>query len=287
MAEFEAGRRQRQFDAREPENRLVARTLETAVEQALTEADQHHGALEALHRRRPAPLSDAERRSLRRLAGDLGSIWNARITTDKDRKQLLRALLDDVVLEIDREHNIGAVELIWQGGARTALSVRLNHSGLKRTSTPVDLIDLIGRLAQHSNDREIALVLSKQGRQTPTGLPFTAVRVAGIRERAGIPAAPPPTPTGEGVSINEAARQLGVCTQTIRRWLTEGLLPAEQTTPHAPWPILITDQVREQFVPGVPRWLPQARPGCSPARGRSSDRAQPGPLRAPPRCSRR
>jgi excisionase family DNA binding protein len=126
------------------------------------------------------------------------------------------------------------------------------HSGLKHTSTPVDLIDLIRRLAQHSNDREIALVLSKQGRHTPTGLPFSAARVAGIRERAGIRAAPPPTPGAEGVSINEAARQLGVCTQTIRRWLAEGLLPAEQTSPHAPWRISITDQVRQRFVPDVP-----------------------------------
>jgi excisionase family DNA binding protein len=139
---------------------------------------------------------------------------------------------------------------VWQGGARTELSVRLNHSGFKRTSTPVDLIDLLRRLAQHSSDREIALVLSKQGRQTPTGLPFTAARVAGIRERAGIPAAPPPA--REGVSINEAAHQLGVCTQTIRRWLAEGLLPAEQTAPHAPWRISISDQVRERFVPDVP-----------------------------------
>jgi excisionase family DNA binding protein len=252
QAEFEAGRRQRQFDACEPENRLVARTLEAELEQAVTGVDQRRRALDDLQRRRPAPLSDAERRSLRRLAGNLGSIWNAATTADQDRKQLLRALLDDVVLDVDREHNTGAVELLWQGGARSALFVRLNHSGLKRTSTPVDLIDLIRRLAQHSHDREIALVLSKQGRQTPTRLPFTAARVAGIRECAGIPAAPPIGPAGEGISINEAARQLGVCTQTIRRWLAEGLLPAEQTAAHAPWRIRVTDQVRQRFVPTVP-----------------------------------
>lgn len=160
-AEFEAGQRQRQFDACEPENRLVARTLEAALEQALAEVDQRRRALDDLQRRRPAPLSDAERRSLRRLAGNLGSIWNAVTTVDQDRKQLLRALLDDVVLDVDREHSTGAVELLWQCGARTALVVRLNHSGLKRTSTPVDLIDLIRRLAQHSSDREIANLLQE------------------------------------------------------------------------------------------------------------------------------
>jgi hypothetical protein len=124
-AAFDAGRRRRQFDACEPENRLVARTLETALEQALRETDQHRRALEDLQRLQPAPLTDTERRSLQSLAGNLGSIWNALTTTDQDRKQLLRALLDDVVLDVDREHNTGAVELMWQGGARTELAVRL------------------------------------------------------------------------------------------------------------------------------------------------------------------
>jgi predicted transcriptional regulator len=83
-------------------------------------------------------------------------------------------------------------------------------------------------------------------------LPFTAARVAGIRERTNIPAAPAIPRETVGVSINAAARELGVSTQTIRRWLAEGLLPAEQTAPHAPWRIRITDEIRQRFVPDVP-----------------------------------
>lgn len=251
-AEFEAARRQRQYDACEPENRLVARTLESALEQALADAERERRALTELDRHRPAALTAAEQRSLRRLAADLPRVWAAASTTDRDRKQLLRSLLDDVVLSVDREAQRAIVELFWQGGARSELPVRLNHSGLKKTSTSVDLIELIGRLAEHSSDREIAMILAKQGRLTPTGLAFTASRVAGIRERAGIPAAPRHASQGQGVSIHEAARQLGVCTQTIRRWLAEGLLPAEQTAPHATWRIRLTDDVRRRFVPDVP-----------------------------------
>ncbi len=88
------------------------------------------------------------------------------------------------------------------------------------------------------------MVLSKQGWSTPTGLPFTAARVAGIRERAAIPAAPRTASCEGGMSINEAARELRVSTQTIRRWLEEGLLPAEQTTEHAHWRIRLTDEIR-------------------------------------------
>jgi len=249
---YEAERRRRQFDACEPENRLVARSLERAYEEALADVERQRLALAELDRHQPAPLSEPEQRALRRLAGELERVWNAPSTTDRDRKQLLRALLDDVVLTVDRERDTASVELIWQGGARTELPVRVKHSTVKRSGTRPGLIDLVRKLAVHSSDREIATVLSKQGLSSPTGLPFTQRRVRGIRERANIPPAPRTPPPGTGVSINEAARQLGVSTPTIRRWLAEGLLPAEQTTEHAPWRIRLTDEVRERFVPTVP-----------------------------------
>jgi excisionase family DNA binding protein len=250
--EYEAERRRRQFDACEPENRLVARSLEHAYEQALAEVERQRLALAELDRHRPAPLTEPERRALRRLAGELRRVWNAPSTTARDRKHLLRALLDDVVLNVDRDRDTASVELIWQGGARSELPVRVKHSTVKRSGTRPDLVDLVRRLAVHSSDREIAIVLSKQGWTSPTGLPFTQRRVRGIRERANIPPAPRTPPPGTGVSINEAALELGVSTMTIRRWLQEGLLPAEQTAEHATWRIRLTDEVRGRFVPTVP-----------------------------------
>jgi excisionase family DNA binding protein len=251
-AEYESERRRRQFDACEPENRLVARSVEHAYEQSLADVERQRLAVAELDRHRPAPLTEPERRALRRLAGELGRVWSAASTTDRDRKELLRALLDDVVLNVDRARDAATVELIWQGGARSELPVRVRHSTVKRSGTRPELIDLVRKLAEHSSDREIAIVLSKQGWNSPIGLPFTASRVRGIRERANIPRAPRTPPAGSGVSINEAARELGVSTMTIRRWLSEGLLSAEQTAEHAPWRIRLTDEVRERFVPTVP-----------------------------------
>jgi excisionase family DNA binding protein len=114
-------------------------------------------------------------------------------------------------------------------------------------------VALIRRLAEHSPDAEIAMILAKQSHRTATGLTFTASRVAGIRERARISAGPRHAPACDtAVSIHEAAHQLGVCTQTIRRWLRDGLLPAEQTAPHAPWRIKLTQDIRRGFIPDVP-----------------------------------
>ena len=138
------------------------------------------------------------------------------------------------------------------GGASTDLQLRLNrYQGPRRL--PEDSIDLIRRLAAHHPDHQIAAILNLQGRRTGQGLPFTRARVQAARFRAGIPAAPPPDPNSELVTINRAADELGVPHFTIRRWLRDGLLPGEQTTPGSPWRILrLTDQVRARFVPEVP-----------------------------------
>jgi excisionase family DNA binding protein len=73
-----------------------------------------------------------------------------------------------------------------------------------------------------------------------------------VRQRAGIPAAPPPDPASELYTVEQAASELAVSGSTIYRWLWAGLLPAEQTTPGAPWRIRLSDQVRRRLVPEVP-----------------------------------
>ena len=251
-AQFEADRARRQFDACEPEHRLVARTLERGLEDALGAVEREQRSLTALDRARPAPLSDAERASLTELARNLPRLWNAKTTTQRDRKELLRALISEIVVTIDRDEHRADVEVFWEGGARTELQVRLNRTGPTHRQLAEDTIGLIRRLAAHHPDAQIAAILNRQGRRTGTGLPFTRARVQSARFRARIPAAPPPDPASELVTIQTAAAQLGVSTFTIRRWLRDGLLPGEQTTPNAPWRIRLTDETRARFVPDVP-----------------------------------
>jgi DNA invertase Pin-like site-specific DNA recombinase len=251
-AEFKADRARRQFDACEPEHRLVARTLERSLEDALAAAGRERGKLAALEQARPAPLTDAERAALVRLARDLPKVWNAPSTTDRDRKELLRTLVSDVIVTAHRADKRADVEICWEGGARTELTVRLNARGPERRRLPEDTVELIRRLAAHHRDDQIASILSKNGHRTGTGLTFTASRVRSARQRAGIPAAPPPDPASELVTINQAAAELGASVFTIRRWLRDGLLPGEQAAPSAPWRIRLTDEIRARFVPDIP-----------------------------------
>jgi hypothetical protein len=214
--------------------------------------ERERGKLTALEQARPAPLTDAERTALTRLARDLPRLWKSDTTTDRDRKELLRTLIGDVVVTVHAEQRRAAVQICWEGGARTELSVRLNARGPERHRLDDDTVELIRRLAQHHPDRQIAQILSRQGHRTGTGLPFTETRVKAARQRAGIPAAPPPDLASEPATIDRAATEHGVSTFTVRRWLKDGLLPGEQTTPGAPWRIRLSDDIRARFVPDVP-----------------------------------
>jgi len=268
-AQYEADRARRKFDACEPENRLVGRTLERALEETLSALEREHGKLAQLERDRPVALSDHEREALTRLAGDLPRLWAAPSTTDRDRKELLRTLISEVIVTAHHDERRAEVEVQWEGGARTELSVPLRVPGpLQQDRTADDTIELIRRLAEHHSDRQIAGILGRQGLRTGSGLQLTQSRVRGIRKRAGIPAAPPPDPAGELLTIEQTMSELGVSTHTIRRWINTGLLPAEQTTPGAPWRIRLTDEIRARFVPDIPDgYVPLAeaakRLGCA------------------------
>ncbi|MFL5859930.1 MAG: recombinase family protein [Solirubrobacteraceae bacterium] len=251
-AQFEADRAQRQFDACEPENRLVGRTLERAWEQALRALDRERQRLAELEAHRPEPLTAAERQALERLARDLPRLWDADTTTPRDRKELLRTLVCEVIVTVEDDPRRADVEIVWEGGARTELRVPLNHRGPERHRTGEDTVELVRKLAEHTPDEQIAAILNKQGRLTGTGLPFNQSRVKHVRQKHGIPAAPPPDPDSDLVTIKQAASELGVSAPTIYRCLRDGLLPGEQTTPHAPWRIRLTNDIRARFVPAVP-----------------------------------
>jgi excisionase family DNA binding protein len=251
-AEFEAGRARRQFDACEPEHRLVARSLEARLERALSGLERERRRLAELEQHRPEPLTDDERRALARLARDLPRLWDATTTTARDRKELLRALVREVIVTVRDDPRRAEVEIIWEGGARTELTVPLIRRGPETRRTPEDTVELVRRLAAHHPDRQIAAILNKQGRRTGSGLSFNESRVKHVRQRAGIPAAPAPDPASELLTVEQAAKELSVSGPTIYRWLRAGLLPGEQITPGATWRIRLTDEIRGRFVPDVP-----------------------------------
>jgi DNA invertase Pin-like site-specific DNA recombinase len=258
-ARYEAGRARRQYDAVEPENRLVARTLERALEAKLAAQRQAERDLITQQARRPAQLTDEELAWLSRAGADVRAIFNAPGTTFRERKQLIRAILTEVVVTVDATARTAAIRIVWQGGACTELTMALTKPGGHFQTTGEDTVDLVRRLAGHYDDTTIALILGRQRRRTGTGLLFTKGRVKTLRVSRGIPGFQPPpetvTPGDQDavvVTVADAERLLGVGKVTIYRWLRDGFLTGEQLTPNAPWRIRIDQAVRDRVVPDVP-----------------------------------
>jgi excisionase family DNA binding protein len=195
-------------------------------------------------------LSEDQRASIQALGGDLRQAWEAPTTTDRDRKELLRTLLEEVNVSLDREQGQAHLILRWRGGAITDIDVPLRRRRVPPVRTDEDTLDLVRRLAAHYPDAMIAGILNRQGRATATGERFTANRVGNLRRYWKIPRfeAPSESPEGELINIQEAARILGVVPSTVHRWLADGFIPGEQLTPGAPWRIRMTDALRARFV---------------------------------------
>jgi DNA invertase Pin-like site-specific DNA recombinase len=257
-ARYEAERARRQYDAVEPENRLVARTLERALEAKLAAQRQAERDLLAARARRPVQLTDAELAWLTRAGADVRAVFTAPSTTFRDRKQLLRAIVSEVVIDIDSTARTAALRIIWQGGAATELTMTLTKPGGHFRSTDEDTIALVRPLAVHYDDKTIAQILGRQRRRTATGLPSTKSRVHSLRVSRGIPVYQPPETVTRNdddavvVTVSEAERLLGVGKVTIYRWLRDGFIVGEQLTANAPWRIRIDQAVRDRVVPKVP-----------------------------------
>jgi len=253
-ARYEAERAERQYKTIEPENRLVARTLETEWEKRLRDLAAAEAELKRREQQHPGALSPEEKDQLRSLGSDLRKVWTAPTTTDRDRKELLRALLEEVMVAVDRPQHRAHLTLRWRGGALTERDLDLPRSQPRGIRTDEDTLSLLGRLAALYPDDVIAGILNRQGRKTATGERFTANQVGGLRRYHNIPRFQPPAdpPTGELVPIRKAAQILSIYPSTVHRWLNDGFIAGEQVTPGAPWQIRITDELRARFVEQAP-----------------------------------
>ncbi len=290
-ARYEADRARRQYDAVEPENRLVARTLERAWEDKLAAVRKAGNDLRARQARRPAALTGEELAWITSAGADIRAVFEAPTTTAVERKQLIRAVISEIAVTVHADTRIADLVITWQGGAVTTLAMPMNKIGSRLTQgTSEDTVSLVRRLAERYDDTTIAAILARQHRRTATGLPWTRARVTSLRFQHRIPVRQPQppnvTPDGEDVAvvpISKAEKILGVGRHTLYQWLRDGFITGEQLTPGAPWHIRIDQALRDKIRPEVPDgWLPldQAAKALGIARQTVLNKVQRGELRA-------
>jgi excisionase family DNA binding protein len=222
-ARYEAHRAERAFHAVEPDNRLVARSLETRWETKLASLLEAEQTLEAARDTLP-PLPG--RPELEILAADLPGLWHAPTTSNKDRKRLLRTVIADITLLPEPDHGQARIGIRWHTGASDELRVpRCVHRGTAVRS-PAPAVEMVTRLGPTTDTHELAGMLNAAGITTGHGRPFDAKAVQWIRHAFHIPA-PDPYTDGQ-ISVTNTAKRLGVSTGTVYDWIKTGKLAARR-----------------------------------------------------------
>jgi DNA invertase Pin-like site-specific DNA recombinase len=263
-AQYDADRAERAFSAVEPENRMVARTLEARWEARLAALDQAQAALAAARTARPA-LPD--RTALKALAADLPGLWHDPDTKDRDRKRLLRTLVSDVTLLPEQARALARIGVRWHTGATDELALTRPATSPDVRRTPDAARELIAALRPQHSDEQVVVALAEAGLTTGTGRRYDVAAVKWVGHAYKIPAQSP-FRDGE-INVNQATQILGITADAVYYWLTHDRL-AGRKDPSGRWCIPWNPQVeaacREQIGASghlTPRPGPpvQARPG--------------------------
>ncbi|MEN8182810.1 MAG: recombinase family protein [Myxococcota bacterium] len=234
-AQYDARLAERRYKAVDPDNRVVARTLESDWEVRLRELAEVEQQRDNALQRQKLVLDDADRRRILELARDLPRVWRAPSTTWQQRKNLLRILVREVVLTpVDVPSRQTRIQILWEGGATTELLVdRPRWHSATRTEAEETIRTLV---EQGEYDDQIAVALNGVGLTTAHGRPWDRASVRRVRGRLGI-RRPMATPPGEKLpdrradglySTRGVANRFAVSTPTVRKWVKLGILsPAE------------------------------------------------------------
>jgi hypothetical protein len=249
-ARFDAERAKRQYDAVEPENRLVARNLERHWEAKLRGVEAVERDYKQWQGQQTTVLSPADRQALRALGQNLPALWHAATTTPADRKRIIRLVIREVILDRTRAPEQVWLQINWQTGATTQHWVPRH---ITRYGERADVEQLRQRLqalkAAGMQDQAIAVRLSTEGFGTGTGGPFTRGIVWSLRRRWGIEAVRPARTAGVqrqwpdgSYTLAGVADLIGVHIRTVHTWIARGMLVPMQTYKGGPVQIVLSGE---------------------------------------------
>ncbi len=237
QAEYDAALAERRYAACDPENRLIAAQLEKHWEAALRRVEACRGRLAGA----VAPDAAIQSSDFDGLAADLSAAWSAPGVTTRARQQLIRALVADIIADVDEATREVVLTIHWRGGQHSQLRVRKPKTGEHGCRTPEAALAVMGRMAARFSDADIAATLNRMGVRTGQDKTWTARRVGSIRKVHGMHAFRSAEKDGAWLTMREAAARLGVTSHVVRRLIQDGVLPAEQVVPGAPWQIQAKD----------------------------------------------
>jgi hypothetical protein len=192
-----------------------------------------------------------DRAALMALARDLPAAWNAPGIDARTKQRITHILIREVVLDRDDTTNEALVTIHWNGGRHTELRVSRVRTGRYPADQQPSPVEAMRKLGGRLPDRELAVTLNRTRCKPPDGNAWTTVRVREIRERLGIAPFDPSLSRTETISADAAAIRLGICVGSVHKLIRDGVLPATQLMPSAPWQIPVAALDTETVRTGV------------------------------------
>ena len=233
-ATYAADRARRQYDAADPENRLVTAELERRWNLAL----QHVHEIEARIHQHSATVDQTPAgtgEDLYQLATQLETIWTDSATSAQLKKRIVRTLIEEVLVDVDSSQGELLLTIHWKGGVHTELHLPRRRRGQCSTQTPCELIEAIAVLARIASDDIIASVLNRNGHLTGRGNRWTRERVTALRSHNRIPCYKPDE-QNLWVNLTDAAA-VDISPRTLRLAIDRGEIPADHPFADGPWVI--------------------------------------------------
>lgn len=244
QAQYETALARRQYDAVDPDNRLVAGELERRWNDKLVHLRDLESQLGSLATPCVPALSAEDRARLMVLGRDLAKAWDSPGVSVETRKKIIRLLIKEIIVDVVDDALSLAIH--WQGGDHTRMNVKKNKVGHTRWSVEAGVVDLVRVLARQMPDQTIAAILNRSGKLTAHGHSWTRMHVCSLRGRNNIAAYRDGERTERReATLDEAAEILKVSHTTVYRMVTSGVLPARQFCKGAPWIIRLSDLERD------------------------------------------
>jgi len=249
-AQYEADRAQRQYDLAEPENRLVTRSLEARWNEKLVALNSLREEYEKHRLSRLWRPSPEQREEILALAEDLPRIWNAPGTSFKDRKRIIRLLIEDITVTCEPRCKDVTMGIRWRSNCHETIHTsKPLPPSISRKHTP-EMVKLVEELATTMTDDRIAEYLNESGHRTSENNLFTKASIKWIRYHFRIPG----PKGGDGYTVKEAAEHFCVSTHVIYYWLNRGLLQGSKFAPGWPWKITFDDETEKKLF----EWVKQS-----------------------------
>jgi hypothetical protein len=238
QATYEARRAEKRYKAVDPDNRVVARTLEREWESKLRELEEVERQYTEARRTRRVDLTAEDRARVRELARDLPAVWRSPVTPPADRKAMMRLVIEAISLSpIEVPRRATWVKVAWQSGTVTEIEVPRPHRRDLFRPPPAALERMRALAAAGRHDEEIADILSAEGMRTGRGLPWTTWAVRWTRKKERICRVAPDRPRRAPLpdrypdgrySVAGAAKRFGVRLDIVRAWIKRGLVKGER-----------------------------------------------------------